>query len=100
MKAQLFTDEELQAFHEGRNFSCHRILGAHLTEYANMPGVRFAVWAPHAAAVRVVGEFNRWQGDGWQMARQGNPVFGRCLYPACLQVNYINTKLLLRQAAC
>jgi 1,4-alpha-glucan branching enzyme len=40
----------------------HEKLGAHPAVHAGRPGVAFAVWAPHCAAVSVVGDFNRWDG--------------------------------------
>ncbi len=47
-------------FHQGTNFCAYQLLGAHLR-----PGgaVEFAVWAPTAAAVSVVGDFNSWQAE-------------------------------------
>ena len=46
------------------------MLGAHLVEENGEQGVRFAVWAPHAERVSVVGDFNRWNGDAHPMVRQ------------------------------
>ena len=36
------------------------MLGAHFVEQDGKQGIRFAVWAPHAKAVSVVGDFNNW----------------------------------------
>ncbi|EGO61724.1 1,4-alpha-glucan branching protein GlgB [Acetonema longum] len=69
---KLLRDEDLYLFHEGRNFKSYRMLGAHLCEHEGCQGVRFAVWAAHARAVRVVGNFNGWQGDLHVMERQGD----------------------------
>lgn len=55
--------EDLYLFHEGNLFQSYRMLGAHLTIEAGVSGVRFSVWAPHAREVRVVGDFNRWDGS-------------------------------------
>jgi len=49
--------EALYLFNEGRNFQSYRLLGAH----PETSGVSFRVWAPNAAAVSVVGEFNAWR---------------------------------------
>ncbi len=51
---------ELYLHGEGTHFEAYRTLGAHLTECEGVPGVRFAVWAPNAEVVSVVGEFNDW----------------------------------------
>ncbi|MBP1169288.1 1,4-alpha-glucan branching enzyme [Paenibacillus sp. PvR018] len=52
--------EDLYLFHEGNLFRSYRMLGAHLTMQDGITGVRFAVWAPHAREVRVIGDFNFW----------------------------------------
>jgi 1,4-alpha-glucan branching enzyme len=52
-------------FHEGRHFRSYRMLGAQPAEKDGVKGVRFAVWAPNARSVRVVGDFNGWAGDNW-----------------------------------
>ena len=55
-------DDELKAFAEGRNFRPWLSLGAHVVQYGDVSGVRFAVWAPNAKRVSVVGSFNNWDG--------------------------------------
>lgn len=62
---------ELYLFHEGRNFYSYQLMGAHQVIYHGVPGVRFCLWAPKALEVRVVGNFNNWQGDGHVMQRLG-----------------------------
>ena len=47
-------------FHQGTNYSSYRLFGAHLTSWKQKSSVRFCVWAPHARAVSVVGDFNGW----------------------------------------
>jgi 1,4-alpha-glucan branching enzyme len=47
---------------EGRHRELGRTLGAHVVELEGVRGVRFAVWAPNALRVSVVGSFNRWDG--------------------------------------
>ncbi|TDF99409.1 1,4-alpha-glucan branching protein GlgB [Paenibacillus piri] len=54
--------EELFLFHEGSLYQSYRLFGAHLAEQEGCAGARFAVWAPHAKEVRVVGDFNAWNG--------------------------------------
>ena len=67
----VLSEYELYLFHEGRNFASYQTLGAQIIEQDGTSGVRFAVWAPHAAAVSVVGEFNHWRGNGSCMVKQG-----------------------------
>src|SRR3954451_7523559 len=47
---------------EGRHEEIYQRLGAHVTEIDGAAGVAFAVWAPAAASVSVVGDFNSWDG--------------------------------------
>jgi 1,4-alpha-glucan branching enzyme len=54
------TDFELYLHGEGTHYEAYRTLGAHLVECEGVRGVRFAVWAPNAEVVSVVGEFNDW----------------------------------------
>lgn len=56
----LLTSDELHYHTEGTHFESYRTLGAHITTIDNVSGVRFAVWAPHAEVVAVVGPFNDW----------------------------------------
>ncbi|HEX2040435.1 MAG TPA: 1,4-alpha-glucan branching protein GlgB [Acidimicrobiales bacterium] len=53
---------DLYLLGEGRHRDLWRVLGAHLREHQGVRGVSFAVWAPNARAVRVVGDFNLWDG--------------------------------------
>ncbi|WP_418666462.1 1,4-alpha-glucan branching protein GlgB [Allofournierella sp.] len=47
-------------FKQGNNFEAYRFFGAHFEEQGGERGVVFRTWAPHARAVSVVGDFNRW----------------------------------------
>ena len=47
---------------EGKHMRPYEILGAHFAELDGVKGVRFAVWAPNAQRVSVIGEFNNWDG--------------------------------------
>ncbi|WP_182188300.1 1,4-alpha-glucan branching protein GlgB [Pectinatus frisingensis] len=51
---------DIYLYHQGANYYSYGLFGAHFTQQNNIPGVRFVVWAPHAAAVSVVGDFNNW----------------------------------------
>jgi 1,4-alpha-glucan branching enzyme len=56
----LLTDFDLHLHGEGTHYESYNTMGAHLVECEGVPGVRFAVWAPNALAVSVVGDFNEW----------------------------------------
>ncbi|WP_418262989.1 1,4-alpha-glucan branching protein GlgB [Flavobacterium faecale] len=60
----LFTDFDINLFKAGKHFRLYEKLGAHLIEVDGVKGVYFAVWAPTARSVSVVGDFNYWiQGE-------------------------------------
>ncbi len=54
------TDHDLFLFNEGSHFQLYDKLGAHVTEIDGVAGASFAVWAPNARHVSVVGDFNDW----------------------------------------
>ncbi len=56
-------------FHEGTNYHTYKMLGAHLAEKDGVPGVRFAIWAPNADWVGIVGDFNEWDRQAHRMQR-------------------------------
>lgn len=56
----LFTDFDINLFKSGKHYRLYDKLGSHLTEVDGQKGVYFAVWAPSAKAVSVVGDFNYW----------------------------------------
>ena len=78
------TGWDLTGFHEGHDTECWRRLGAHeMTvtddERGEIFGTRFSVWAPNAQAVRLVGDFNYWNGEQHLHAPGARvPGSGRC----------------------
>ncbi len=56
----LLTDHDIYLYKEGNHFRLYDKLGAHLVEKDGRRGTQFAVWAPNAAHVSVVGDFNQW----------------------------------------
>lgn len=65
-------DFDLHLFGEGRHWHAYRFLGAHLRTVEGISGFLFAVWAPSAARVSVVGEFNQWDGRMHPMRVRGS----------------------------
>ncbi|GAA5234151.1 1,4-alpha-glucan branching protein GlgB [Verticiella sediminum] len=58
----LLEEDDLHAIAAGRHPQLTRVLGAHAMRLGEVDGVRFAVWAPNARRVSVVGDFNAWDG--------------------------------------
>ena len=65
------TDFDLHLFSEGRHRHAYRVLGSHVHAVAEVTGILFAVWAPNAERVSVVGEFNQWDGRRHPMRVRG-----------------------------
>ncbi|HYY69431.1 MAG TPA: 1,4-alpha-glucan branching protein GlgB [Terriglobales bacterium] len=59
----LLSDYDLHLFNEGNHNSLHDKLGAHLAQAGGQHGTYFAVWAPDAYSVAVIGDFNGWNKD-------------------------------------
>ncbi|MEZ4516374.1 MAG: hypothetical protein R3C44_05880 [Chloroflexota bacterium] len=73
--AQL-SDFDIHLMAEGTHLHIYDRLGAHLVEVDGVKGVRFAVWAPNALRVSVVGDFNQWDGRRHVMRfHQGSGVW-------------------------
>jgi 1,4-alpha-glucan branching enzyme len=68
----LLTDFELHLFAEGTFFKAYDTMGAHLRTVLGVAGVHFVVWAPNAARVSVVGDFNQWDGRRHPMTNRGS----------------------------
>ncbi|WP_376099217.1 1,4-alpha-glucan branching protein GlgB [Roseomonas sp. CCTCC AB2023176] len=58
----LLGELDIHLLSEGRHHEMGRVLGAQVMTVEGVPGVRFAVWAPNARRVSVVGDFNAWDG--------------------------------------
>ncbi len=59
----LFTDFDIDLFKSGKHYKLHEKMGAHCIELNGVSGVYFAVWAPAAQSVSVVGNFNFWNAE-------------------------------------
>ena len=62
---------DLYLFGQGEHFEAYKVFGAHPREVDGIPGTAFAVWAPNAQRVSVVGDFNSWDGRRHLMRRLG-----------------------------
>jgi 1,4-alpha-glucan branching enzyme len=69
--AQPITEDDLHLFNEGSHYHLYRKLGCHLTTLGGTAGATFAVWAPSARAVSVIGDFNGWDPRTHRLATRG-----------------------------
>ena len=67
--APVITKKDTDKFQAGIHYTVYDILGAHTMTIDGVKGVHFAVWAPNALRVSVVGDFNHWDGRIHQMRR-------------------------------
>ncbi|GGM19057.1 1,4-alpha-glucan branching enzyme GlgB [Paraliobacillus quinghaiensis] len=63
------SDSDVFLFHEGTNYQSYQLLGCHQKTYNNKKGLRFIVWAPHAKAVELAGDFNDWTGSNYPLEK-------------------------------
>lgn len=63
-----FTDLDIHLFREGKHFTIYNKLGSHTEKVNGQAGVYFAVWAPNAAKVSVIGDFNYWNNQEHELA--------------------------------
>jgi 1,4-alpha-glucan branching enzyme len=68
--ASPLTDQDIYLFREGNHYRLYEKLGSHLMTVDGVQGVHFAVWAPNAKEVSVIGDFNGWN-------RQSHPLMIR-----------------------
>ena len=68
-------------FGHGTHYEIYKKMGAHRVTVDGVEGVYFAVWAPHAEKVSVVGEFNNWEVDADEMERQEPAGIYTCFVP-------------------
>jgi 1,4-alpha-glucan branching enzyme len=67
----VLTDFDLHLLAEGTHYRNYERLGAHVQTHRGFRGVHFAVWAPNAERVSVVGNFNHWDGRRHPMGNRG-----------------------------
>ena len=65
---RLITEHDIYFLREGTHYRLYDRLGAHVIKRAGAEGVNFAVWAPNARAVSVIGDFNGWNRDLHQLS--------------------------------
>jgi 1,4-alpha-glucan branching enzyme len=76
---------DLYLLGEGTHHKSYEKLGAHLTEVEGVPGVAFAVWAPNAQRVSVVGNFNNWNGRRHPMRVRGGSGIWELFIPGLVE---------------
>ena len=68
----LLSAQDLHLFNEGTHYRIYDKLGAHLLSIDGVSGASFAVWAPNAREVHVMGDFNHWDRKAHSLQIQGD----------------------------
>ncbi len=68
----LLTDDDLRSFSNGAQYRLYKKLGAHPVSIANKDGTYFAVWAPNAKSVSVIGDFNGWNNSSHPLVQRAD----------------------------
>src|ERR1700693_1871098 len=66
-----FGEIDAHLFNNGTHYKIFNVLGGRLVHHDGTAGAKFAVWAPNAASVSLVGEFNHWDGRAHPMRSMG-----------------------------
>jgi 1,4-alpha-glucan branching enzyme len=82
---ELLTDFDVHLWAEGTHARAYEKLGAHVIERDGVAGTRFAVWAPDAVAVSVVGDFNGWRPGRHPMRPVGSSGVWECFIAGVVQ---------------
>jgi 1,4-alpha-glucan branching enzyme len=67
----LLTEDDLHLFNEGSHFRLYDKLGSHIVTHKDREGTYFAVWAPDAEEVSIIGDFNRWDKSSHPLRPKG-----------------------------
>jgi 1,4-alpha-glucan branching enzyme len=85
----LFSDEDILLFKAGKHRKLFDKLGAHLVEHNGVKGTYFALWAPNAKYVGVIGNFNGWQkGANPMQVRWDSSGIWECFIPGLASAEY------------
>jgi 1,4-alpha-glucan branching enzyme len=79
--ASLITDNDLYLFNEGSHFQLYDKLGAHVVNHEGVSGTQFAVWAPNAEQVSVIGDFNGWNKSSHRLQPNGRSGIWEGFFP-------------------
>jgi 1,4-alpha-glucan branching enzyme len=89
----ILTDFDLHLLSEGNHFKSYEKLGSHIIENDGVKGVLFAVWAPNAKSVSVVGNFNHWDARCNPMRNRGSSGIWELFIPDLTEGEYYKYKI-------
>ena len=77
----IISEMDRYLFGEGTHYEIYNKLGAHPVTYRKKKGMYFAVWAPHASSVSVIGNFNHWDPEANPMKMLDTSGIYECFVP-------------------
>jgi len=80
-----FGEIDAHLFNQGTHYKIFNVLGGRLVHHGGVAGAKFAVWAPNAAAVSLVGDFNQWDGRVHPMRSMGASGVWELFVPGLMQ---------------
>lgn len=92
----LLTSNDLYLFNEGNHFRLHDKLGAHLLTIDGVEGGYFAVWAPDAEQVSIIGDFNNWNKDSHFLHTGGNSGIWEVFIPGVSKGSHYKFHIISR----
>ena len=94
----VLTDYDLHLLGEGTHYRNYERLGGHLRTHAGFKGVHFAVWAPNAQRVSVIGNFNHWDGRRHPLGNRGSAGIWEIFIPDLAQGEVYKFEIKSREA--
>ena len=94
----LLTEEVIRNYQNGNLYNAYEYFGSHALEVLNTKGYYFAVWAPNATKVSVVGNFNDWKKNKFPLFIKINYTRKLCLKIILLSWNALAASALLIKA--
>ncbi|MDQ3548506.1 MAG: 1,4-alpha-glucan branching protein GlgB, partial [Chloroflexota bacterium] len=92
----LVTNDDAFLFNEGSHYRLYQKLGSRPMEHNGQAGAYFAVWAPNAERVAVIGEFNGWNGDSHPMTPTGSSGIWEMFVPGAGQGTIYKYRIVSR----
>src|SRR5688572_14927026 len=79
--SEVLGEHDLYLFNEGTHHRLYEKLGSRVLTLDGISGVYFAVWAPDAQQVSVIGDFNEWNGEGHRLSAKGSSGIWEGFFP-------------------
>jgi 1,4-alpha-glucan branching enzyme len=93
------TDFQMHLFHEGTFYQSYQLFGAHIISEEGRLVTRFCVWAPNARIVRLVGDFNNWNGTEYTFHRVNEEGIWMLIVPENLEGQFYKFELITSTGA-